>query len=66
LDLSEHFVNTVKVFNDTAGRSVKMMSDFANVITSNSKQKDKKITCYKLLNLPGNKFDRFTKATLNE
>jgi len=36
---AEHFVSTVKTVNDAAERGVKLMSDFANHITTDSVQR---------------------------
>lgn len=35
----ETFVRTVKVVNDTAERGVKLISDFANIITCDAEQR---------------------------
>ena len=57
------YVRNVKVVNDIAERGVKMMSDFANIITTDSQQRG-----YLLQAVEYNRerFDSFKKQTLNK
>ena len=60
---AEKFVHSVKVVNDVAERGVKMMADFATVITTNQEQRDQLL---QVVELHRRKFDSFKKSTLNE
>ena len=59
----EQFVQSVKVVNDVAERGVKMMADFATVITTNQEQRNQLL---QVVELHRRKFDSFKKSTLND
>ena len=56
------YVSNVKVVNDIAERGVKMMSDFANIITTDSQQREYVL---QIVEYNHERFDSFKKQTLN-
>ena len=60
---AEKYVTSLKVVNDIAERGVKMISDFANVITTNSEQREMLLQA---VEHNRKKYDSFKKACLNK
>ena len=61
--IAENFVTTVKVVNDLAERGIKMISDFATVITTDERQRQYLLQA---VEFHRQKYDSFKKKTLNQ